>query len=246
MTGPATFGESPLSESVSASAALGTDVMALCPYPGLDAFTEPFRRYFVGRKRDTELLVANLYASPLTILYGASGVGKSSVLLAGVVPRVADANDAIVIVHRTWQSASLITSLGTKLVTAVEAKTGKNSGVDGTRPIDQVVEELSATWDGPFLFIFDQFEEYFLYPLEPTSPDSFDAAFARAVNRRSLDVHFMISLREDAISGLDRFRHRIPSLLTNLYRLEFLTRDEIRRAILEPLATLKELYPNAP
>lgn len=219
--------------------------MVLCPYPGLDAFTEQYRRYFVGRKRDTELLVSNLYASPLTILYGASGVGKSSVLLAGVVPKVKDTGDAIVIVHRTWQSESLVKSLGTRLVDEVEARTGKITRVDGAQPIDRVIEQLGAFWDGAFLIIFDQFEEYFLYPIDSTSPDSFDAAFARAVNRRDLDVHFMISLREDALSGLDRFRHRIPILLANLYRLEFLTRDEIKRAILEPLTTLQSLYPNA-
>ena len=38
--------------------------------------------YFFGRERDTEIVVANLIASRLTVLYGPSGVGKSSLLFA--------------------------------------------------------------------------------------------------------------------------------------------------------------------
>ena len=43
---------------------------------------------FFGRERDTEIVVANLIASRLTVLYGPSGVGKSS------LPRAAVAREA--------------------------------------------------------------------------------------------------------------------------------------------------------
>ncbi len=58
------------------------------PYQGLQPFTEADTRYFFGRKRDQSIIISNLYAASLTILYGASGVGKSSILLAGVVPQL--------------------------------------------------------------------------------------------------------------------------------------------------------------
>ena len=56
------------------------------PYRGLAAFedSELDALYFFGRERDTEIVVANLIASRLTVLYGPSGVGKSSLLLASV------------------------------------------------------------------------------------------------------------------------------------------------------------------
>ena len=41
--------------------------------------------FFFGREAEQEIIIANLMASRLTLLYGASGVGKSSVLHAGVV-----------------------------------------------------------------------------------------------------------------------------------------------------------------
>ncbi len=58
----------------------------VCPYVGLQPYTDAERDYFFGRERDQRVISSNLYAASLTILYGESGVGKSSVLLAGVVP----------------------------------------------------------------------------------------------------------------------------------------------------------------
>ncbi len=56
------------------------------PYRGLSAFedSELDALYFFGRERDSEIVVANLIAARLTVLYGPSGVGKSSLLLASV------------------------------------------------------------------------------------------------------------------------------------------------------------------
>ena len=60
------------------------------PYKGLARFddSELDERFFFGRDRETELVAANLVASRLTVLYGPSGVGKSSLLRAGVVRRL--------------------------------------------------------------------------------------------------------------------------------------------------------------
>ena len=57
-----------------------------CPYKGLGAYTEADSDYFFARDSARDLVVANLMASRLTVLYGPSGVGKSSLLQAGVLP----------------------------------------------------------------------------------------------------------------------------------------------------------------
>ena len=56
------------------------------PYKGLAASRTPSAtsRFFFGREREREVICANLMASKLTVLYGETGVGKSSVLRAGV------------------------------------------------------------------------------------------------------------------------------------------------------------------
>src|SRR5256885_16830270 len=55
------------------------------PYKGLLPYTENDAQFFFGRDTDTDISGANLISSRLTLLYGPSGVGKSSVLRAGVV-----------------------------------------------------------------------------------------------------------------------------------------------------------------
>jgi ABC-type phosphate transport system ATPase subunit len=54
------------------------------PFKGLMPYEEADALFFFGREADCGVIASNLMASRLTILYGPSGVGKSSVLDAGV------------------------------------------------------------------------------------------------------------------------------------------------------------------
>src|SRR5919198_18099 len=58
------------------------------PYPGLSSYDEGDSALFFGRRTECDLVVANLLTSRLTVLYGPSGVGKSSLLRAGVIPQL--------------------------------------------------------------------------------------------------------------------------------------------------------------
>jgi len=62
------------------------------PWPGLAAFTEDMRGYFFGRERETAELVRLVRRSTLTVLFGQSGLGKSSLLQAGVFPLLREAD----------------------------------------------------------------------------------------------------------------------------------------------------------
>src|SRR5439155_16757658 len=64
----------------------GNGMTGFSPYKGLAPFddSELDVRLFFGRDHERGLIAANLMASRLTVLYGESGVGKSSVLRAGV------------------------------------------------------------------------------------------------------------------------------------------------------------------
>jgi len=75
------------------------------PYKGLAPFedSEQDALFFFGRERECEVAVANLLASKLTVLYGPSGVGKSSMLRAAVVRRLRELEPAAeVIVLADW------------------------------------------------------------------------------------------------------------------------------------------------
>jgi tetratricopeptide (TPR) repeat protein len=58
------------------------------PWPGLRAFGESDRDYFFGRDREAAELFGLVQRSPVVVLYGQSGLGKTSLLQAGLFPRL--------------------------------------------------------------------------------------------------------------------------------------------------------------
>lgn len=211
-------------------------LLGSCPYRGLQPYTADDRPFFFGRERDQQIIVSNLYAAPLTILYGGSGVGKSSVLLAGVVPQLTNTPRLAVVVFRNWQGDNFLTNLKTDLLAAVRQSTAKPVGVDLSLPLDELILQCRSVIRGPIFFVFDQFEEYFLYHPESEGENNFDVELARAINRQEVDASFLFSMREDGLCKLDRFQGRIPNLLNNLLRLEHLDRQAANEAIRKPLA----------
>lgn len=207
-----------------------------CPYKGLQPYTEADRAFFFGREREQEIIASNLYAAPLTVLYGASGVGKTSVLMAGVVPLLRKTPRLAVVTFRTWQSESFLFFLKAQIFEAVSRSAGKEIRIDTTLPLDEFLLQHTRALRGPLFVIFDQFEEYFLYQTSSEEEDNYEAALARAINRREVNVNFLFALREDGLSKLDRFKGRIPNLLGNTLRLEHLDREAAVSAIRKPLA----------
>jgi hypothetical protein len=154
-----------------------------CPYKGLIPFGEEDAPRFFGREKWCTIIVNNLLASPLTLLYGPSGVGKSSVLQAGVASRlraqsrrkaaIGEQLDWAVIVCRDWRDDPIQT-LRARIFAEIEALTGRPFPTDTATPDDRWdllkacseavgrQDETGAFRRGKVLLILDQFEEYFL------------------------------------------------------------------------------------
>ncbi len=60
------------------------------PYRGLRPFEAEHRALFFGRRREQREVLERLRAEPFLLVTGDSGVGKSSLCLAGVLPRLAE------------------------------------------------------------------------------------------------------------------------------------------------------------
>lgn len=74
------------------------------PYKGLAAFDDSAvdALFFFGRDRDSEVIAANLMASRATVLFGPTGVGKTSVLQAGVAYKLRQEAGVDVRIHSSW------------------------------------------------------------------------------------------------------------------------------------------------
>lgn len=219
------------------------------PYKGLLPYGEADAGFFFGRETERQLVAANLMAARLTVLYGPSGVGKTSVLDAGVTPdlveRVRDALDEedtpqlALVVFRTWHGDPAA-GLAAAVAEAVRELLPDHDLDDppGDAPLADVLEHWSKELDGRLLIVLDQFEEYFVYS---SVGDRFDEELPRAVNRSDLRANFLISIREDALARLDRFKGRIPYLFDNYLRIDRLDLKAGREAIEGPLRRWAEL-----
>ena len=76
------------------------------PWPGLLPFTEDSRMFFHGREAEADELFRLIEREPLTVLFGQSGLGKSSLLNAGVFPRLRRAGYLPVYLRLNFDSAA--------------------------------------------------------------------------------------------------------------------------------------------
>ena len=94
-----------------------------------------------------------------------------------------------------------------------------------------------AQRSGDVYLILDQVEEFFVYHADD---HGFDADLARLVGEQPR-VNVLLSLREDSLAKLDRFKARIPAVYANSLRLDRLDRDAGRMAIVRPVECWNEL-----
>ncbi len=247
------------------SASLG-DPVRDSPYQGLEPFYESDAAFFFGRERETKLIIASMFASSLTLLYGASGVGKSSVLRAGVLPRLLERPDLLPIVFpvllneprsksasllaRGWQddplggiketvAAALLNVAGKRL----SASAREFFSASRMRPLREFLAACHEFSGRRLMVVLDQFEEYSLYHPED---DPFAEQFPSAITPGDLSVSFLVALREDALAKLDRFKGKIPTLWDSYRRIDHLSHAAAEEAIRLPLREYHRQHPNDP
>ncbi len=81
---------------------------APCPYRSLEAFREEDAAFFHGRESVTERLAAAVKKRPLVSIIGTSGSGKSSVVFAGLIPRLRTSMAVQIAAFRPGQNPNLI------------------------------------------------------------------------------------------------------------------------------------------
>ena len=238
------------------------------PYKGLNPYDEADSSIFFGRKNDIFKVVNSLLAWPLTILYGKSGVGKSSLLRAGVthilneearenianfdgVPKLAVVVFPSLEGSFFWQDDDPLMGLMNQIEETI-SRSGWN--IQSPEPKLSFIDTLRG-WtealggeekNGQLYIILDQFEDYFLYHSQEDSQktqETFSVEFARAVNS-DLPVNFLLSIRDDSLAKLDRFKRYIPDLFQHTVLIKHLDRESAYQAIEEPIKTYNRLVPS--
>lgn len=143
-------------------------------YPGAKPFEQDERNLFFGREEDIKRMFELLSVEKLMVLYGKSGLGKTSLLLAGLVPILEEDEDFMPVVLRFGsyqpESGANLSALFRHKITGEEGKAQTSPLLEALLPEDaslwaqcktrQMQQESSSS----FVLIFDQFEELFTYP----------------------------------------------------------------------------------
>lgn len=201
------------------------------PYKFLDSYGLADRDIFFGRERETEVLLSDVINTRLVVLFAQTGSGKTSLINAGVRPRLEELDYATFPI-RVEKDPS-------ESVTRVLAGQGLLTDADTAKPLAAQLTTAVERSDKPIVVFFDQFEEFFIYRADLRDADSADrfiANIAEIYRDRESGVHTVFSMREEYFVEMDAFRDAIPTIFHNESNLRLRPFDEeqARRAIVLP------------
>src|SRR5258706_9748595 len=217
------------------------------PWLGLASFTEETRAYFHGREDEVAELARRVQRKLLTVLFGQSGLGKTSILHAGLVPRLRSQGYCPIYLRIDYgrdapEPAEQLKQAITSAARAAGEWTRSGVAVAGEslweflHHRDDVLRDNSGATLTPLL-IFDQFEEIF------TLAQSDDLGRARAArfieeladlveNRAPKAFEARLELDESGAQQFDFTRSDYRVLIT------------LREDYLAPLESLKKAMPS--
>jgi hypothetical protein len=201
------------------------------PYVGLRPYDASEQDLFFGRDRDQQLLRNKIYSSRLTVLYAPSGVGKTSLLKTLTIPNLLSHGDVVIYVDQ-WPRDEPEIAVKAAIVQGAAAPSQLSvAELKETSLVDLIRHQLDVSPNRRWVIILDQFEQIFLRPnFRADSMDTLGRELGRLV-RTNIDVHIVLSLREEFLARLQIFREHIVTLFGSTYRLEHLRGDGARQAI---------------
>jgi len=203
------------------------------PYRGLETFEIEHRGFFYGRETDIRAVGGRLRAAPLVVVAGDSGVGKSSLCKAGVLPRLlAEARDrgreqrVLALVPGRHPMAALESA-----ITPLLSETRLSTLLDA----DHAALYRAFSWglgqNEDLVLFVDQLEELCTLS-EPAEVEAFGEALLRASSGPRVRV--LATLRGDFITEVARIGSLGPVLAESLYLLRPMSEEGIRAAIVKP------------
>lgn len=202
------------------------------PYLGLRPYEYTDRENFFGREAECEILIDKLLSNRLTLLFAASGVGKSSLLRAAVLPKLKDplGENLTVIYHNDWVKNPLA-ALRNNVLKAVPVV--RKVSIDKELP--EVLELCGLFSRHPFVIVLDQFEEFFRYQEGKPDFEIIVHQLTSIILNDKIPVSIVISMREDFALKLNVFKSKLPTLLfENFFRLERMHSNAAKEAIVKP------------
>ena len=194
------------------------------PFKFLDSYTKEDREIFFGREKEIEELYHRLFESRILLVYGESGTGKSSLINCGLLNKLHDNEHLPLYIRRSdniLESLSeainilLQESIPRQLLTALLFK--------------KALREISDYTHKQLFFIFDQFEELFIFGSKEEKQSLIQVL--KVLVESDIDCRFIFIVREEYFSNVAEFEKHIPNFLSNRMRIERMDRTNAIAAI---------------
>ena len=214
-----------------------TDRPPTNPYPGPRPFRAGEKLY--GRTREITKLFYLLSAERIVVLHSPSGAGKSSLLDAGLVPRLKmEGFDVWPGIRLTEPPANGGNRFARSAVSSLEEGLPAGRRRPAERIAGQSLSEYIARRPrrpgapSSVALVFDQFEEILtLDPLDVDGKREFFRQLGEALENP--EVWALFALREDYLGALDPYRDDVPTRLGNTFRIDLLAVRGRREAIVQ-------------
>ncbi len=216
------------------------------PFPGYRPFDVADATRYFGREAEAEALAARLGDTRVLAVVGAPEVGKSSLVRAGVVPRLQQRGWRVAILRPGEDPiGNLARALGEP--EALDRPAGELERLLRAGPggLDQCVRSAGLAADHPLLVVVDQLDELIRYrrcrAVVGTAKD--DESFVALVMndlQRASGIRMLFTIRRDAVKACETSDPDLYALVhtlieRNAYELPAMTDEQLRRAVEGPV-----------
>ena len=208
------------------------------PFQGLASFTSDDADHYYGREREAEAFANRLRMQSMLAVVGPSGVGKSSFIQAGVLPRLAGVWRSLTVRPGPAPLAALAATLEEAGLGApnLKAELSVRPAVLGERL------RLGAQNGPGLLLIVDQFEELITLCADPQERKQYAEALVAAARSVHEPVRVVLTLRDDFLIRVQQISALRERLAPGLQLLATPALEDLQRILAEPIRRLGYSY----
>jgi hypothetical protein len=228
---------------------MATNNTDACPYPGLRPFLPEEADLFFGRDEQVDAILERLGRVRFLVVGGSSGCGKSSLILAGMIPALGAG-----LLAKVGSGWSIVTMRPgdrpfDRLAKALVSSRAVGGAVDldsvpvieaclrsGPLGLVELIRDRCETQEENVLLVVDQFEEVFRFRMgnDGGEADAFVALLLASTRQSNVPIHVVLTMRSEFLGDCTVFGGLPEAINEGYFLIPRLDRGQRQEAIEGP------------